>query len=81
MGNAAMSQFSDGTIDYTNGQANVDVSAGMCPWIVETVYDPPFRDYGFDPELLVSSPPIGSYTGVTERWKHLHEVGPAGFTF
>jgi hypothetical protein len=73
MGNARMSA------DYDNLESDADESAGITPWIRETAYNPPFRDYQYDPELLLDAPPLTPYGGTRERWAHIFREGVGGF--
>lgn len=79
MQNANMAKNASGNPDWSNSSANVDVSAGITPWIINTSYQPPNRDYGYDPQLLVEAPPNTPYSGTKEVWRHHYSAGISGF--
>lgn len=47
---------------------NSDAGPGINPWILKSHYDAPRRDYGYDPKLVATSPPLAPVISSKGYW-------------
>ncbi len=47
---------------------NSNLGPGVCPWIVDSFYTPPTRDYGYDPRLVTVPPPFSPVISNRGYW-------------